>query len=36
VGGDGEREVGSRVREVRKGFQEVRYCFRDTPAYSFR
>lgn len=30
-----KREVVSRVKELRKGFQKVRYSFRDSPAYSF-
>ena len=36
VGGSKKREVAGRVKELRKGFQKVKYSFRDTPAYSFR
>ena len=35
LGGTKKNEVVSRVREMRKGFQKVRYSFRDSPAYSF-
>ena len=30
-----KREVVSRIREMRRGFQKVKYSFRDSPAYSF-
>jgi glycine hydroxymethyltransferase len=36
MAGEHRREVVSRVRELRRGFQKVKYSFRDTPAYSFR
>jgi len=36
MAGERKREVVSRVRELRRGFQKVKYSFRDTPAYSFR
>jgi glycine hydroxymethyltransferase len=36
LGGEKKREVVIRIRELRKGFQKVRYSFRNTPAYSFR
>ncbi len=35
LGGTKKREVVSRIKEMRRGFQKVRYSFRDTPAYSF-
>ncbi len=35
MSGNRKREVVSRVRELRKGFQKVGYSFRDSPAYSF-
>ena len=35
LGGTKKREVISRIKEMRRGFQKVRYSFRDTPAYSF-
>jgi len=35
LGGTKKREVVARVRELRKGFQKVRYSFKDSPAYSF-
>ena len=35
LGGTKKREVVNRVKELRKGFQKVRYSFRDTGAYSF-
>lgn len=35
LGGTKKREVVGRIREMRKGFQKVKYSFRDTPAYSF-
>jgi len=35
LGGTKKREVVSRVKELRRGFQKVRYSFRDTRAYSF-
>ncbi|MDG7008601.1 MAG: serine hydroxymethyltransferase [Nitrososphaerota archaeon] len=34
MGGSRKREVVGRVRELRKGFQTVKYSFRDSPAYS--
>jgi glycine hydroxymethyltransferase len=33
--GSKRREVVSRIRELRKGFQKVKYSFSDSPAYSF-
>ena len=33
--GTRKREVVSRIKEMRRGFQKVEYSFRDTPAYSF-
>ncbi|MDG6901825.1 MAG: serine hydroxymethyltransferase [Nitrososphaerota archaeon] len=36
LGGERKREIVRRIRELRKGFQKVKYSFRDTPAYSFR
>jgi glycine hydroxymethyltransferase len=36
LGGQRKHEVVSRIKELRKGFQRVKYSFRDTPAYSFR
>jgi glycine hydroxymethyltransferase len=33
--GTKKREVVARIKELRKGFQKVKYSFRDTPAYSF-
>jgi glycine hydroxymethyltransferase len=35
LGGTKKREVVSRVKELRKGFQKVKYSFKDTRAYSF-
>jgi glycine hydroxymethyltransferase len=37
LGMDGakKREVVTRIKELRKGFQKVKYSFKDTPAYSF-
>ena len=35
LGGAKKREVVSRIRELRKGFQKVEYSFRESPAYSF-
>jgi glycine hydroxymethyltransferase len=35
LGGEKKHEVIGRVKELRKGFQKVKYSFRDTPAYSF-
>ena len=35
MGGAKKREVSARVKELRKGFQKVKYSFRDSPAYSF-
>ncbi|MDG6902128.1 MAG: serine hydroxymethyltransferase [Nitrososphaerota archaeon] len=34
LGGTKRRETVARVRELRKGFQKVKYSFRDSPAYS--
>ena len=36
LGGAKKREVVARVKEMRKGYQEVKYSFRDSPAYSFK
>ena len=33
--GTKEREVVVRIKELRKGFQKVKYSFRDSPSYSF-
>jgi len=33
--GEKKREVTQRIAELRKGFQKVKYSFRDSPAYSF-
>jgi glycine hydroxymethyltransferase len=35
MGGTKKREVVSRIKELRRGFQKVKYSFRDTAAYSF-
>ena len=35
MAGDHKREVVTRIRELRRGFQKVKYSFRDSPAYSF-
>ena len=35
LGGARKREVVGRIKEMRRGFQRVKYSFRDTPAYSF-
>ena len=35
MGGTKKREVVGRIKELRKGFQKVKYSFRDSPAYSF-
>ena len=35
LSGSKHPEVVTRIRELRKGFQKVKYSFRDTPAYSF-
>jgi glycine hydroxymethyltransferase len=35
MSGTKKREVVGRVKELRKGFQKVKYSFRDSPAYSF-
>jgi len=35
MGGTKKREVVGRIRELRRGFQKVKYSFRDTAAYSF-
>ena len=34
--GTKKREAVSRIKELRKGYQKVKYSFRDSPAYSFR
>ena len=34
--GEKKREVTQRIAELRKGFQKVKYSFRDSPAYFFR
>jgi glycine hydroxymethyltransferase len=36
MAGKKAREVRSKVKELRKGHQKVKYSFRDSPAYSFR
>jgi len=35
LGGTEKRRVVGRVAELRKGFQKVKYSFKDSPAYSF-
>lgn len=35
LGGTKKREVIRRIRELRRGFQKVKYSFKDSPAYSF-
>ena len=35
LGGTKQKEVTAGVKELRKGFQTVKYSFRDSPAYSF-
>ena len=35
LGGTKKREVVTKIKELRKEFQKVKYSFRDTPAYSF-
>jgi len=35
LGGEKKREVVVRVKELRRGFQKVKYSFRDSQAYSF-
>jgi len=35
LSGTKKREVVSRIKELRRGFQKVKYSFRDSPAYSF-
>ncbi|HEV2137935.1 MAG TPA: serine hydroxymethyltransferase [Nitrososphaerales archaeon] len=35
LGGTKKREVVGRTKELRRGFQKVKYSFRDSPAYSF-
>ena len=35
LGGTNKREVVASIKELRKGFQKVKYSFRDSPAYSF-
>jgi glycine hydroxymethyltransferase len=35
LGGTEKRKVVGRVAELRKGFQKVKYSFKDSPAYSF-
>jgi glycine hydroxymethyltransferase len=36
MAGERKREMVSRIRELRRGFQKVKYSFKDSPAYSFR
>jgi hypothetical protein len=36
LAGTRKREVVSRVRELRTGFQNVGYSFEESPAYFFR
>jgi len=36
LGGTKKREVVGRIAELRKGFQKVKYSFRDSPAYTFK
>ena len=35
LGGTKKREVAGRIKELRRGFQKVKYSFKDSPAYSF-
>ena len=35
LGGTKKREVVTKIKDLRKEFQKVKYSFRDTPAYSF-
>jgi glycine hydroxymethyltransferase len=35
MGGTRKREVVGRIKDLRKGFQKVKYSFKDSPAYSF-
>jgi glycine hydroxymethyltransferase len=35
MGGSKKREVVGKIKELRKGYQKVKYSFRDSPAYSF-
>ncbi len=35
LSGTKKREVIGRIRELRRGFQKVKYSFKDSPAYSF-
>jgi glycine hydroxymethyltransferase len=35
IGGAEKREVVGRIKELRRGFQQVKYSFRDSRAYSF-
>ena len=35
LGGMKKREVVGRIKELRRGFQKVKYSFKDSPAYSF-
>ncbi|MDA4119433.1 MAG: serine hydroxymethyltransferase [Thaumarchaeota archaeon] len=35
LGGTKKREVVGRIKELRRGFQKVKYSFKDSPAYSF-
>jgi glycine hydroxymethyltransferase len=35
LSGTKKREVVGRIKELRKGFQKIKYSFRDSPAYSF-
>ena len=36
LGGTKKREVVGRIKELRRGFQKVKYSFKDSPAYSFQ
>ena len=36
MAGEKKREVVARIRELRRGFQKVKFSFHDSPAYSFR
>ncbi|HEV2226983.1 MAG TPA: serine hydroxymethyltransferase [Nitrososphaerales archaeon] len=35
LGGTKKRQVVARIKELRRGFQKVKYSFKDSPAYSF-
>ena len=35
MSGNRRRDVVGRIKELRKGYQKVKYSFRDSPAYSF-